>query len=234
MPLRDHFHPPLGHQRHWHAFHNGWAASLAAALNERLPREYFAEPNVQFGIEIDVATFEEGRLPDGRDAAEGVPLWTPPQPVHTIPLPMVEDTVEVAVYSMEAGPVLVAAIELVSPANKDRQDHRDAFVAKCETYLRQGVGLVIVDIVTSRIANLHQELLHRLKDDGGTVIEDQLYAAAYRPAGQNGRTMLEIWADSLTVGRALPDMPLWILGGPCVPVELERSYQRTCSEQRIF
>jgi hypothetical protein len=189
---------------------------------------------VQFGIKIDVATFEEGLLPDGRDAVEGTPLWTQPQPVHTIPLPMVEDTVEVAVYSMDAGPVLVAAIELVSPANKDRQGHRDAFVAKCETYLRQGVGLVIVDIVTSCIANLHQELLHRLKDDSGTVIDGQLHAAAYRPAGQNGQTMLEIWAEPLVIGATLPDMPLWIRGGPCVPVELEVSYERTCLEQRMM
>lgn len=233
MPLRDHFHPPLSQQRHWHAFHNGWAASLAAALNERLPREYFAEPNVQFGIEIDVATFEEGRAPKGTDGAESLQLWAPPQPVHTIPLPMVEDTVEVAVYSMEAGPVLVAAIELVSPANKDRQDHRDAFVAKCETYLRQGVGLVIVDIVTSRNANLHRELLQRLKDDSGVAGEDSLYAAAYRPAGQNGQTMLEIWAEPLAIRTALPEMPLWIRNGPCVPVALEASYQRTCLEQRI-
>jgi len=28
-------------------------------LNQRPPEGYFAEPNVQFGIEIDVATFEE-------------------------------------------------------------------------------------------------------------------------------------------------------------------------------
>jgi hypothetical protein len=51
-------------------------------------------------------------------------------------------------FNTEAGPVLVGAIELVSPANKDRSTHRDAFVSKCETYLRQGIGLVIIDVVT--------------------------------------------------------------------------------------
>ncbi len=59
MPLCDHFHPPLSTRRHWHAFHNAWATYIAADLNHRLPEGYFAEPNVQFGIEIDVAAFEE-------------------------------------------------------------------------------------------------------------------------------------------------------------------------------
>ena len=62
MPLLDHFHPPLSARRHWHAFHNAWATYLASDLNSLLPQGYFAEPNVQFGIEIDVATFEEAGL----------------------------------------------------------------------------------------------------------------------------------------------------------------------------
>ncbi len=57
VTLRDHFRPPLGTQRHWHSFHSAWATAIAAGLNQRLPEDYFAEPNVQFGIEIDGATF---------------------------------------------------------------------------------------------------------------------------------------------------------------------------------
>src|SRR5579883_788083 len=64
MPLLDHFHPPLSERRHWHSFHNSWATYLSSQLNSLLPAGYFAEANVQFGIEIDVATFEEPRSPD--------------------------------------------------------------------------------------------------------------------------------------------------------------------------
>ena len=56
MTLLDHFRPPLSTRRHWHAFHNAWATYIAGDLNASLPEGYFAEPNVQFGIEIDVAT----------------------------------------------------------------------------------------------------------------------------------------------------------------------------------
>jgi hypothetical protein len=58
MVLLDHFHPPLSMSRHGQAFHNAWATYISSDLNHRLPQGYFAEPNVQFGIEIDVAAFE--------------------------------------------------------------------------------------------------------------------------------------------------------------------------------
>lgn len=232
MPLRDHFHPPLSERRHWHAFHNAWAASIAAALNERLPEDYFAEPNVQFGIEIDVATFSEPPSPASAKE-EGPERWTPAEPVHTVPLLLEEEVAEVRVYCTAEGPVLVAALELVSPSNKDRREHREAFLAKCEAYLHQGIGLVIVDIVTNRTANLHHELMERLHDRQGARIARPLYATAYRPIGPNGQTILQIWTNELELTAPLPSMPLWLRGGPWVPVELETAYERTCREQRI-
>ena len=53
----------------------------------------------------------------------------------------------------------MAAVELVSPANKDRPEHRSQFTSKCTALLRQGVSLVLVDVVTSRNVNLYAELL---------------------------------------------------------------------------
>ena len=61
-------------------------------------------------------------------------------PTRTIPFTVITDVVEVNVYDSTAGPNLVGAIEIVSPANKDRVVHRHAFVSKCETCLRQGIG----------------------------------------------------------------------------------------------
>ena len=97
MPLQDHFRPPLSTQRHWHAFHNAWATYLSSDLNQRLPQGYFAEPNVQFGIEIDVAMFEEAgatiELPTGgktgRSAAGSYGTWTAPVPTLTVPISII-------------------------------------------------------------------------------------------------------------------------------------------------
>src|SRR6185312_595328 len=93
--LQDHFHPPLSTRRHWHAFHNAWATYLASSLNSLLPKGYFAEPNVQFGIEIDVAAFDESHTaPEGSEITE---FWAPPAPLQTIPFALATDTVEVLV-----------------------------------------------------------------------------------------------------------------------------------------
>ena len=74
MALHDHFHPPLSVRRHWHAFHNAWATYLASDLNRQLPEGYFAEANVQFGIEIDVAAFDEEKLVCPHSLAEELTL----------------------------------------------------------------------------------------------------------------------------------------------------------------
>ena len=48
---------------------------------------------------------------------------------------------EVRVYDAERDRRLVAAVEIVSPANKDRPESRRAFVSKCVTLLRQRVSV---------------------------------------------------------------------------------------------
>lgn len=236
MPLQDHFHPPLSLRRHWQAFHNAWATYISSDLNQRLPEGYFAEANVQFRIEIDVATFEEPGTTNGTGAGRGVVHgeWTPPAPVMTVPIVLATDIVEIAVFSKEGGPTLAGAIELVSPANKDRPAHRDAFVSKCAAYVQQGIGLVVVDVVTERSANLHDELLRRLGTAPTPALNADLYAAAYRPVQSEEQAMLAIWPETLAIGQPLPTMPLWLRGGLCIPIELEATYQRTCQEQRLL
>jgi hypothetical protein len=202
MPLLDHFRPPLSLRRHWNAFHNSWATYLSSQINALLPEGYFAEANVQFGIEI--------------------------------PLPVLTDLVEVQVFDSAGGPRLAGAIELVSPANKDRPASRAAFVSKCAAYVQQGIGLVIVDVVTDRHVNLHDELVAHLGAPDAVDSPGELYAVAYHPVQRGDDTELDIWPVSLTLGSDLPTLPLWLRGGPCLPVDLEAAYRRTCQEQRVL
>jgi hypothetical protein len=226
MPLRDHFHPPLDIRRHWEGLHTAWATWLGEGLNAQLPPGYFAEPTVTFGVEVDIATMEE---PGG--AAPAGPEWSPPEATLTVPL-VLSTTAEVLIYHQEGGPTLVGAIELVSPANKDRPDTRDAFVSKCAAYLHQGIGLVMVDVVTNRRTNLHAALLERIAP-GTTPLNTLLYATAYHPVQREGQTQLDVWEHTLTVGQPLPVLPLWLLRGPCLELDLEASYERACRGLRI-
>jgi hypothetical protein len=226
MPLLDHFRPPLSGRRHWYSFHNSWATYLAADLNRQLPAGYFAEANVQFGIEIDVAAFDE----TGTPAVGG---WSPPAPTVTIPYAVTTDQIEVLIYQQEGGPRLAGAVEFVSPRNKDRPAAREAFLSKCVAYLSQPIGLVVVDVVTELHANLHAELMARLGSPGATP-EPELYATAYRRVEHTGKPGVDVWVEALAIGQPLRTMPMWLPGGLCLGVELETSYIRTCSEQRVI
>jgi hypothetical protein len=53
------------------------------------------------------------------------------------------------VYDQRRGRHLVAAVEIVSPANKDRPENRRAFVTKGAALLQQGVCVSLVDLVTA-------------------------------------------------------------------------------------
>jgi len=241
MPLLDHFHPPLLGRRHWEGFHGWWASAMARRLNERLPEEYFAEFQVTVStrVEVDVATFNEGGTPEplgsgGAATAVQTQVWAPPAPVAVMPA-LFPDDFAVHVFSTAAGPVLVAAIELVSPGNKDRDEARRAFAAKCAAYLQRGIGLIIVDIVTSRHANLHDELVALLGDTEGFTFPTPtpLYATAYRPAHRQERNEIDLWREPLALGQALPTLPLAVRGLGCLPIDLEGTYMEARQIGRI-
>lgn len=234
MALLDHFRPPLATKRHWHSFHNAWATYIAEDLNQRLPVGYFAESNVQFGIEIDVATFEEDNSinPLSHSLTGTGDEWYPTPPTQAIPFETgAVEQVEVGIFSTEKSTQLIGAIEIVSPANKDRLSQRDVFVSKCQSYLEQKIGLIIIDIVTTRKRSLHQELLQKI----GTLFEvkvDNLYAVAYRVTREES-PQLEMWYELLQLGQSLPTLPLWLKPGVGFPINLEKTYNRTCQAQRI-
>lgn len=64
------------------------------------------------------------------------------------------DEYELRIYDTKRGRHLVAAIEIVSPANKDRPNHRNAFIARCASLFQKGIAVSIVDLVTVRQFNL--------------------------------------------------------------------------------
>jgi hypothetical protein len=241
MPLLDHFHPPLHGPRRWEGFHHAWATLIAQQLNEEvLPSGYFAEPEISLGpmLEIDVATLELTTV-QAESSAGGAStaVWSPPRPKFA---PRVDfahlDTYEVRVLQDLGGADLRAAIELVSPANKDRSGSRRTFAAKCAGYLQHGINVVIVDVVTARSANLHRELADVLEIKGRPATWESatgLYAVAYRAVTVQKRPRVEIWPEVLGLGRELPTMPLWLAIDLCVPIGLESSYTAACRSLRI-
>lgn len=232
--LLDHFHPPFSERFGWKSFHTQWAAVITADLNEKLPPGWRAAGEAEFGIEIDVGVVDDREATDGGQPEYPVLSWQPQQPTLTIPFTLSTDIVEIRVLNTSYGPELVGAIELVSPANKDRPETRDAFVTRCAAILQQGAGLLIVDIVTTRRSNLHQLLLERLDHDH-SGFESEVYATAYRPTRgeEPGAGQLGIWEETLRLGSPLPVMPLPLRVGPTMPIVLDDTYLETIKQLRI-
>jgi len=238
MALLDHFHAPLRGPRRWEGFHHAWAANIAQHLNrEVLPAEFFAESEVSLGptLEIDVANVE---LTNGREAsgtATGTAVWAPSKPLLVFPVDFARlDVCEIRVYEELGGAQLRAAIELVSPANKDRPGSRRTFAAKCAGYLKQAISVIVIDVVTERTANLHADLLDALEAaQAAWEAPTQLYAVAYRPVPVQSQQRVEVWPETLTLGHSLPVLPLWLRLDLCLPLHLEETYATTCTGLRV-
>jgi Protein of unknown function (DUF4058) len=243
MPLFDHFHPPLYPNHHWESFHSNWATRIADGIGALLPPEFQVEEHTYAGVgfEIDVAAFEGQSSPEESVSAGPAlatlvaPAYAPPVPDRTIPAAF-PDTFEVRVFSTTAGLTLVGVIELVSPGNKDRPAERLAFATKCASYLAQGVSLIVMDVVTNRQANLHNEIMRLMEaaPDLDFPAEVTLYATAYRPARRGAEEEIDLWMRPLALGSPLPTLPLRLTGDLFVPVDFESAYQEACRRRRLL
>jgi hypothetical protein len=244
MPLRDHFRPPLDKKRSWDGLHGQWPAMIVLELAKHLPRRYAAAPNIHLGssIEIDVATFEEdisetSAIVDQNQGEDpGMATWAAPEPTSILAIDFPDlDEYEVRVFDSYRDSRLVAAVEIVSPSNKDRPEHRRAFVAKCARLIQGFVSVTIVDLVTTRNANLYLDLLDFLgqPEPSPFPVHPSLYAATCRWVPQSDDIVLKTWSHPLQLGQPLPTLPLWLAQDCAVPLELETSYEQTCRALRI-
>lgn len=238
MPLRDHFHPPVENLASWEEVHGAWPATIAYRLNATLPPQYRCGVKVHLGtlVEVDVASFERDAATVAHDEAtnEIAPAWAAESP--TLLLETEELTpaeYEVRVYDSRRAHRLVAAVELVSPSNKDRPQGRKAFVDKCHAMLQQEVCVVIVDIVTNYTANLYAELAARLGAKPPSIAECTIYAVTCRTRPGRRGVRVETWEHELSIGSSLPTLPLYLSETFKVPLELEATYEDTCRGLRI-
>lgn len=243
MPLRDHFHSPVNDRHSWDGFHGAWPTVVLMALSQRLPPSYIGMPTVHLGsLEIDFGAFDTDEFTGWKgddsagDGGVATAVWAPPSPSLSVVTESPDlAEYEVRIYDTDRDRRLVAAIEFVSPGNKDRPDHRSAFVAKCASLLQSRVAVSIVDVVTTRESNLYHDLLESLGQSDPSLGSQPpaLYATSCRWIKRGRTWYLETWAHTLRVGQPLPTLPLWLDDDLAIPLELEPSYEETCRILRI-
>ncbi len=173
-------------------------------------------------------------LPTLNPLSSGVAaVWAPAEPTLIIETSLADfDEYEVRVYDTRQGRRLVAAIEIISPSNKDRPESRQQFVAKCESLLRHQVSVILVDVVTNRQFNLYAELLSWIGEKDAEA-PPATYAVACRWRAAGVPRLLETWNHALVLGDPLPILPLWLNNELAIPLDLESSYEQTCHDLRI-
>ncbi len=239
MPFRDHFRPPVSKRHSWEEVHGGWPMMIVQKLAPLLPDGYQAAPRVHLGsyFEVDIGTFENDDAPRSRSqmAGDGGVATVPEAELSLETDSSDVSEYEVLIYDVRQEKRLVAAIEIISPANKDRPVHRNNFVSKCAALLKQGVCVVLVDIVTIRNNNLYLQLLDHfeLTDAEMSENDEGVYAACCRTRRMETKTVFDIWRKPLKLGRPLPTLPLWLTEEFSIPLDLEASYEDTCRLLRI-
>jgi hypothetical protein len=227
MPLHD-----WTDERGWDSVHPFWLAYLVEWIQPRLPEGYKA-----FLGGVPALTVAAGLpLPD-----ISVRQWGPGLPAEegaagTAALePDLEASVAIRLDPQQAVHIdfhgqLIAAIELVSPRNKDRADAKETYTSRYLGYLRLGVHLMLVDV-------LPRPKGFSFSDAVTTSLGLDLpplpppFAAAYRvgevvPVGEDMGSLVGLWRRPLQVGQPLPALPLPLNVHRHIVIDLEESYHR--------
>lgn len=219
----------------FHDFHTAWVAELRTALNlSVLPEGYYALAEQHAGQRIaDVLTLHAppavsqhppplAPTTGGIAVAEAPPQvrrrQTPAQPG----LPARRRTVTIRHVSAHR---LVALLEIVSPANKDRREHVDAFAQKAAEAPEAGVHVLVVDLFPPGPhdpSGMH-EAIRSMFDHDEEVYDlpsDEPLTLASYAAG----AVVEIYLEHLAPGGSLADMPLFLTPDRYVSAPLETTY----------
>jgi len=213
----------------WEGVHLLWMTELVRHLKGRLPagfRAYLGTvPVIAVGepaVRRDVSVRSEASL---RPTATGDGM---------------EPDVEVAVATLDPEPALhvayagrlVAAVELVSPRNKDRAVARATYARRYAGYLMEGVNLLVVDVHPRPAGFSFADQVAAELELAGQAALPAPFAISYRvgePAATGGR-LLAMWRRGLEVGAALPAIPLPLGVGLDVAIDLESTYMRAAAD----
>ncbi len=223
MPLHD-----WAVRTEWEGVYLYWMGEIAQWLKSRLPPGYRAvigaSPYAHLGVAIgkpDVSVTNGSSSKLGASA--------PPSPAEDALEPDFETVVttleEDRTLLVKKSNVLVAAVEIISPANKDRPERRDRYTARYLGYLREGVHLLLVDVHArpaqfSFAARIAVELpIDRQPPPAPQAVSYRVGAVA--PFG--GR-FLGVWQRALAIGSPLPSIPLAISADDKISIDLEATY----------
>ena len=218
----------------YHDFHVAWLPELRKVLNGGLlPEGYYALAEQHAGFAIaDILTLH-------RDSPDGAPVFRSSVPAGgtavaaSPPRVRLKQTVQPNLLARRrsmairhvTGHRLIALIEILSPANKDRPRHVEQFAEKVLSALEAGVHVLVVDLFApgpSDPQGIHGAILDQLDlpDKPYHVPTNEPLTLASYAAGPQ----IEMHVEHSSVGAAIPEMPLFLHHDWYINVPLEATY----------
>lgn len=226
----------------FHDFHETWIIEIKRTLNAGiLPPDYYAlAEQVAGSSDPDVLTLQTN-TPDGNGAPglSGQPASPTPSGPGGIALAVnppktrFSGTMEQEAYARKARAVVIrhasgdriaAMVEILSPGNKNSRNPLRSFVEKAAATIRAGVHLLLIDLHPPGPRDpqgIHPLVWGEFEDRAFSLPPDKPLTLASYTAGDVKR----YFVDTVALGDALPDMPLFLDPDTYVNVPLEATYR---------
>jgi hypothetical protein len=231
MPLHDWTDRPG-----WEGMRHLWITELLRWIKPRLPAPYRAfigsAPLVAIGGPPPRPDMGVRQWP-----ADADPVKAQAQSHRTGPpseqAPLIEPDQEIAVATIDPTTALfverqgrlVAAVEVVSPRNKDRPVSRNSYLVRYLSYLMDGVHAMLIDVHRRPLSFSFADAIARELEVSQAPLPAPC-VVSYRvgePAAAGGR-MLAIWRRPLAIDQPLPAIPLPLTEDLSVSIDLEHTY----------
>jgi len=228
MPIHDWTRVNAGT---FHDFHSAWIIHLKEALNGGLlPKNYYALAEQHAGRTIaDVLTLHVGDedVSEPRDSgAVAVAEMRPRISRRAVAGP--NATFRAMRRSLTirhaSNHRIVALLEILSPANKDRDRSVKDFVEKVHSALKRGCHLLVIDLFppgSYAPHGIHGAIWESFDSEDYEPPPDKPLILAAYIASQ----LVEVEFEPLAVGDVIPDGPLYLQSDWCINVPLEATYQ---------
>jgi hypothetical protein len=215
----------------WEGVHDIWLVELLRCIKPQLPQGYRAHLGTTPAVAIDA--------PDGKpDVA--VRHWeNGSDRAAPSTSELTEPDVATATFAIDPNVALIityhgqlaAAVEIISPRNKDRPASRATYLARYLGYLKWQVNLMLVDVHPEPAGFSFADALAAELGLKEPPLPSPM-AVAYRIGGRapDGGSFVEMWKRPLAAGQPLPKIPLPLSATLQVQVDLDATYSRAAAD----
>lgn len=227
MPLHD-----WTDDRGWDSVHPLWINALLYWTQDRLPAGYRAYLGSVPGLTIaaasgrpDIGVRTAPPVAEAGAAARSEVLVPAPEPdFHAIAVLPSEPAAALHVFYMGQ---LVAAIELVSPRNKDRPSSREFYRNRYLGYLWSGIHLMLVDMHRRPVGfSFIEAMAAELQCRFPTGLPPHVVSWNTGGRTPEGGQFLDGWYRALTVGEPLPTVQLALTADRSLLVDVAHTYTK--------